>query len=105
MLGDTDWKRLFRPNGALHVWRDVSPSALDERIASLRMPRRVSFERLGAEQLRELEPALSPSYKRGIYFPDSGHVISPPALVAGLMDRAAALGASILSARVEAIVP
>ncbi|WP_342740065.1 FAD-dependent oxidoreductase [Bradyrhizobium sp. B117] len=105
MLGDTDWKRLFRPNGALHVWRDVSLSALDERVDSLRTKHGVTFERLSAEQLRELEPALSHDYKRGIYFPNSGHVTSPPALVEGLMERAAALGVSIRTARVEAIEP
>lgn len=105
MLGDTDWKRLFRPNGALHVWRDVWPSALDERVDSLRTRHGVAFDRLSAEQLRELEPALSHEYKRGIYFPNSGHVISPLALVERLMERAAALGVSIQAARVQAIEP
>lgn len=105
MLGDTDWKRLFRPNGALHVWRDASPSALDELVDGLRARHGVAFERVGAEQLREVEPALSREYRRGIYFPDSGHVTSPPALVEGLMERAAALGASIRTARVQAIEP
>ncbi|MDA9476758.1 FAD-dependent oxidoreductase [Bradyrhizobium sp. CCBAU 65884] len=105
MLGDTDWKRLFRPNGALHVWRDVSLSALDERVDSLRTKHGVTFERLSAGQLRELEPALSHDYKRGIYFPNSGHVTSPPGLVESLMERAAALGVSIRTARVEAIEP
>jgi len=105
MLGEIDWKRLFRPNGALHVWRDMSPSALDERVDSLRTRQGVAFERLSAEQLRELEPALSRDYRRGIYFPGSGHVTSPPALVQGLMERAAALGASIRNAQVRAIEP
>lgn len=105
MLGDTDWRRLFRPNGALHVWRDLTPSALDERVDNLRTKHGVTFERLSADQLRELEPALSRDYKRGIYFPNSGHVTSPLALVEGLMERAAALGVSIQAARVEAVEP
>ncbi|WP_439403405.1 NAD(P)/FAD-dependent oxidoreductase [Bradyrhizobium sp. DASA03068] len=105
MLGDTAWKRLFRPNGALHVWRDVSSGALDERVDGLRTRHGVAFERLGAEQLREVEPALSHEYRRGIYFPGSGHVTSPPALVEALMERAAAVGVSIRTARVQAIEP
>ncbi|MFB6462906.1 NAD(P)/FAD-dependent oxidoreductase [Bradyrhizobium tunisiense] len=105
MLGDTEWKRLFRPSGALHVWRDVSPSALDELVGSLRTRHGVAFESLSAEQLQDLEPALSHDYKRGIFFPGSGHVTSPPSLVEGLMNRAAAFGASIWAARVEAIEP
>ncbi|MGL9623954.1 FAD-binding oxidoreductase [Bradyrhizobium sp. U531] len=105
MLGDNDWRRLFRPSGALHVWRDASPSALDKRASSLRTRHGVAFERLRAEQLRELEPALSHDYQRGIFFPGSGYVTSPPALVEGLMNRAVALGVSIRTARVEAIEP
>ncbi|MCP3468011.1 FAD-binding oxidoreductase [Bradyrhizobium sp. CCGUVB23] len=105
MLGDAEWKRLFRPSGALHVWRDVSPGALDEQVDSQRTKHRVAFEKLNAEQLRELEPAISRDYKRGVYFPGSGHVTSPPALVQGLMERAAALGVLLRTARVEAIEP
>ncbi|WP_027534441.1 FAD-binding oxidoreductase [Bradyrhizobium sp. WSM3983] len=105
MLGDADWERLFRPNGALHVWRDVSLGALDKLVDSLRSRHGVAFERLNAEQLRELEPGLSREYKRGIFFPASGHVTSPPALVEGLMNRAAALGVSVRTARVQAIEP
>lgn len=105
MLGDTEWKRVFRPNGALHVWRDASLGALDKVVDSLRARHGVAFERLNAEQLRDLEPALSHDYQRGIFFPDSGHVTSPLALVEGLMDRAAGFGASIRATRVEAIEP
>ncbi|MET4754766.1 FAD-dependent oxidoreductase [Bradyrhizobium sp. RT11b] len=105
MLGETEWKRLFRPSGALHVWRDVTPTALDERVDSLRARQGVAFEKLSRDQLRELEPALSHDYKRGIFFPDSGHVTSPPGLVEGLMDRAASIGVSIRAARVLAIEP
>ncbi|MCK1453196.1 FAD-binding oxidoreductase [Bradyrhizobium sp. 35] len=105
MLGDTDWKRLFRPNGALHVWRNGSPSPLEEQVDGLRTRHGVAFEKLSAEQVYELEPALSHDYKRGIYFPGSGHVTSPPGLVEGLMNRAIALGASIRAARVETIEP
>ncbi|KLK89602.1 FAD-dependent oxidoreductase, partial [Microvirga vignae] len=105
MLGDTDWKRLFRPNGALHVWRDPSPGALDELTARLRAKHGVAFEKLNAEELRELEPSLSRDYRRGIYFPGSGSVTSPVGLVEGLMERAAALGVATRTARVEAIEP
>ncbi|AGS25319.1 NAD(P)/FAD-dependent oxidoreductase [Rhizobium etli] len=105
MLGEADWKRLFRPNGALHVWRDRALGPLDDMIDNLRANHGVSFERISAEQLRDLEPALSRDYQRGIFFPNSGHVTSPPGLVQGLMDRATAFGASLRSERVLAIEP
>lgn len=105
MLGGTEWKRVFRPNGAVHVWRGASPGALDGLVDRLRAAHDVAFERLDAEELRELEPGLSRDYRRGIFFPDAGHVTSPLALVEGLMDQAAALGVAIRKARVEAIEP
>ncbi|WP_085032378.1 NAD(P)/FAD-dependent oxidoreductase [Ensifer aridi] len=105
MLGDAEWKRVFRPNGALHVWRDVSLGALDGLVDRLRAAHGVAFERLNAEELRELEPSLSRDYQRAIFFPGGGHVTSPPALVEGLMGRAAALGVAIRTARVLAIEP
>ncbi|WGD51083.1 FAD-binding oxidoreductase [Bradyrhizobium sp. CB1650] len=105
MLGDSEWKRLFRPSGALHVWRDQSLTALDMLVESLRRKHGVAFESLNADQLRELEPALSQDYKRGIFFPGSGHVISPRALVEGMMDRAGTLGVSLRVARVQSIEP
>ncbi|ESY15375.1 FAD-dependent oxidoreductase [Mesorhizobium sp. LNJC394B00] len=105
MLGDTEWKRVFRPNGALHVSRDVSPGALDGHIDRLRTAHGVAFERLNAAELRELEPCLSRDYQRGIFFPSGGHVTSPLGLVKGLMERGAALGVTIRTARVLAIEP
>lgn len=105
MLGDIEWKRVFRPNGALHVWRDVSPGALDGLVDRLRAAHGVAFERLNGEELRELEPGVSRDYQRGIFFPGGGHVISPLVLVESLMRRAAALGVAIRTARVLAIEP
>lgn len=105
MLGDVDWNRVFRPSGALHVWRDASPGALDEIVDRLRASHGVAFERLSVHQLRELEPRLSHSYRRGIFFPGSGYVTSPLTLVEGLMERAIALGVVAREARVEAIEP
>ncbi|WP_201836529.1 NAD(P)/FAD-dependent oxidoreductase [Microvirga zambiensis] len=105
MLGDTEWKRVFRPNGALHVWRDGSLGALDGVMDNLRTRYGVAFERLDAEQVRELELGLSPDYRRGIFFPGSGSVSSPVGLVESLMQQAAALGVAVVTAGVKAIEP
>ncbi|TKC53995.1 MAG: FAD-dependent oxidoreductase, partial [Mesorhizobium sp.] len=100
MLGDVEWKRVFRPNGSLHVWRDVSLGPLDGVVDGLRAAHGVAFERLNAEELRRLEPGLARDYQRGIFFPGGGHVTSPLALVESLMGRAGALGVAIRTARV-----
>ena len=105
MLGEAGWARLFRPSGALHVWRDTAAGALDEVVDRLRTRHGIAFEKLSAEELRRLEPSLSSEYRRGIYFPGSGFVSSPVALVEGLMERAAALGVGTRMARVNAVQP
>ncbi|QRM32249.1 FAD-binding oxidoreductase [Microvirga sp. VF16] len=105
MLGDIGWERVFRPSGALHVYRDPAPGALDERIAYLRAIHNAAFEKVNAEEIRELEPNLSTGYQRGIFFPGSGFIDSPLKLVETLMERATASGATTLEARVRSIEP
>ncbi|WP_352958869.1 FAD-binding oxidoreductase [Mesorhizobium sp. M1393] len=105
MLGEVDWNRHFRPNGALHVFRGDSLGPLDQMIDAMRSGKGVRFQRISSDEVFELEPQLSRSYRRGIFFPDSGHVTSPPGLVQGLMDRAASLAATVQTASVVAIEP
>jgi D-amino-acid dehydrogenase len=104
-MGDQDWKRVFRPVGALHVYRDAAPGALDEQIARLRHSHKAAFETVSAGEIRDLEPRLSKEYRRGIYFPGSGYVDSPLTLVETLMGRAAALGVTTEAARVLGVQP
>lgn len=105
MLGEPDWNRHFRPNGALHVFRDEALGPLDQIVDGMRSGKGVRFQRISADQVYELEPQLSRIYRRGIFFPDSGHVTSPVALVQALMNRAFALGASVETACVLAVEP
>ncbi|MER8549883.1 FAD-binding oxidoreductase [Mesorhizobium sp. M1169] len=105
MLGDNGWRKVFRPTGALHVYKDITPGGLDEQIASLRTSHNAAFEKISADQIRELEPGLSKDYQRGLYFPGSGYVDSPLTLVESLMERAAAYGVTLEKARVHSIEP
>lgn len=102
MLGDDEWVRLFRPTGALHVWRSGGPDDLTVR---LRAAHGVNVSRVDAGELRDLEPALSGDYRFGLYFPDSGFVASPLALVERLCARAVSYGAAVQRSRVRAVVP
>ncbi|KAB1110799.1 FAD-binding oxidoreductase [Neorhizobium galegae] len=105
MLGEPDWNRHFRMNGAMHVFRDELAGPLDEIVDAMRLEKGVRFERITGQDVRELEPKLSRDYRRGIFFPDSGHVVSPVGLVEGLMQRANALGSKVQKATVFAIEP
>ncbi|MBY3122490.1 NAD(P)/FAD-dependent oxidoreductase [Rhizobium laguerreae] len=105
MLGETDWSRLFRTNGAVHVFRDELAGPLDGIVDAMRREKGVRFQRISAQEVQELEPQLSRAYRRGIFFPDSGQVLSPVGLVEGMMQKAGALGAGVLRATVFAVEP
>lgn len=60
----------------------------------------IRFEKLGGNELRELEPALSPHYRHGYLINDWGHVADPYRIVTGLADHFLAQGGIILRGRV-----
>lgn len=104
MLGEAEWRRIFRPNGALHVWRNAKAGALEAEMNGLRETLGVPFEAVDACQVHELEPALSTAYQRGIFFPESGHVVSSVQLVEGLIAKACSSGLALVNAKVQEIV-
>jgi glycine/D-amino acid oxidase-like deaminating enzyme len=104
-IGEAEFNRLFRPNGSVHVWRSEMGSPLDTVTAQLRRARNVSFQPLSASDIRDLEPALSSEYKRGMYFGGSGHVISPVALVEVIMNAAVGRAVSLRRERVLGVLP
>jgi D-amino-acid dehydrogenase len=103
MLGQAEWQRIFRPNGALHVWRNASAGRLEDEVNRLRETLDVPFRAVDAREVHELEPSLSTDYQRGIFFPESGHVVSSLQLVEGLMHRACSLGVALEHAKVHGI--
>lgn len=105
LLGAPAWDMISRASGALHVWRSPSNGPLDSVIRQLREARNVPFEQLNAQEIRELEPALSKDFKRGIFFPGSGYVVSSLGLVETIMDVAMSLGAKFHQGRINVITP
>jgi glycine/D-amino acid oxidase-like deaminating enzyme len=103
MLGESDWSTIFRPNGALQVWRRTSTSNFDLAAERLRTATDVPFQKLDKNQLRELEPNLTKAYSGGLFFPGSGSIGSSSGLVEALMVKAIAAGAQLRTARVRTI--
>src|SRR5262245_12329619 len=66
----------------------------------LRRRRVVTFEVLAPEEIRQLEPALAPIFKRAVWFPDHGHCAIPFALVEALAGACLRSGGQILARRV-----
>ncbi|WP_161539874.1 FAD-binding oxidoreductase [Glaciimonas sp. PCH181] len=60
---------------------------------------------LDSKQLREFEPALSPMFGSGIFFPTHGHCSNPQQLVQMLIQACIQNGAKFISGSVQRIAP
>ncbi len=100
LLGAGDVARLVRDNGILFVYE--SEAALDEAAAGweMRRARGVRVERISRDALRQLEPALGPTFAGAVFIEDSSHVVDPAGMVTTLAERFAADGGGIERRRV-----
>jgi len=105
MLGQSSWERVSKASGALHVWRNKFQGPLDMEVARLRDAYSVPYEHVNAGEIADLEPSLSRDFKRGIFFPGSGYVVSSVGLVESLMAEACSRGASFQNAQVKQVIP
>ena len=67
----------------------------------MRRARGVRFEKLGPDQMRQMEPALSPEFTRGVFLENSAHVVSPVRVVETLAERFLADGGEIVAQRID----
>lgn len=105
LLGDVVWQQASRASGALHVWRSLTSGPLDVEIERLREMHGVSFEHVNEDEIRKLEPALSTEFKRGIFFPGSGYVVSSVGLVERILEVATSCGVRFHKGLVQSITP
>lgn len=92
--------RLIRHLGYVDVYRSEASRAKGarerERIRSLG----VQIDELDADELHQLEPAISRRYRYGVYFPDSGHCLDPYRLTETLAGDVSAAGGNFVRAEV-----
>src|SRR6202043_3664911 len=102
---DNAWAELVREAGAEDLlrrpgWLQVfgSQAAFARTAAERDLMRHhgVRFEVLGAEEIRQLEPALAPLFGQALWFPDCGFVLDPKRLVERLVAAFVADGGTIL---------
>lgn len=108
----TDWdavitaagiEDLIVRRGALFVYATDEGFRAGDEEWSLRRSHGVRAEEIHAAAIHELEPALSPRFRRGYFIPDWGHVLDPHRVVARLADHLRALGGEIRIARARDI--
>ena len=57
---------------------------MDQYGLAIRRQRGIDLDELSGDQVREMEPALGPIVRRGVYAPNAGHIVNPHRLVTTL---------------------
>ncbi len=100
LLGPEHGATLIRQAGQLYVSRRPAGKG-DALVQRLRDRQGVETQTLGEDEIRQLEPALSHDYKRGIYVPESGHTTSPLELTETLLTLFLAEGGEVEGVKVD----
>ena len=85
LLEDAALTQLFHQSGQLFLYRNRQDMDKDTLTHELRLDGGASIEFLNAEEIREIEPAISPIFEAGYLMPDNGHCKDPYGLASGLV--------------------
>lgn len=96
LLAETGTRDLVVKNGSLKVYKSeeaFEASAFERELLTRNDCR---FEILGEDELRQLEPALAPIFRRAIFMPDSGTAVNPGMMVARFAEHFVRQGGRIV---------
>src|SRR5712692_9117704 len=96
---DAGAEDLIHQRGHLHVYRSAESLAKDGLAWALRRENGVIVDEFDADELRQLEPALSRDYVRGLLVRENGHTSNPLGLVTRLVEHFRGQGGEIIAAR------
>jgi D-amino-acid dehydrogenase len=85
--------------GHLYVYRSAESLQKDKLAWDLRRDNGVEADEFDADELRQLEPALSRQYVRGVLVRENGHTSNPLALVERLTEHFLRSGGELIRAR------
>ena len=85
--------------GHLYVYRSADSLGKDHFAWELRPENGVEIDEFDADELRQLEPALSRDYVRGVLVRENGHTSNPLKLVARLLEHFLCSSGEIVHAR------
>jgi len=103
LLGTDAFQDLARPGGVLYAYQ--SDRAFEGALASheLRRRRGVALSVLDQSELRQMEPALAPSFRHGVLMHDSYRAVNPLRLVQSLTQSFVDAGGEVVRAAVQRI--
>ncbi len=93
LVREAGCEELIQKRGQLFVYEDADGPEKSAFSLDLRRRHGVRVEVLGQDEVRQLEPALAPIFKRGVYLPEQGQCPNPGRLVARLAELATRKGA------------
>src|SRR3954454_1288927 len=96
---DAGAEALVHQRGHLYVYRTAEALAKDGFAWALRRENGVVVDEFDADELRQLEPALSREYVRGLLVRENGHTTNPLGLVTRLVEQFRRQGGEIVRAR------
>jgi D-amino-acid dehydrogenase len=92
---------LIQRSGLLVVYRSEAGFAADTEAMRLRADNGVKIDELAKDELRQIEPLLSPAYARGRFISENGYVRNPLRLSRSLADALVANGGEIRRERAQ----
>ncbi len=104
-LKGTGEEHLLRDSMYLHVFRNKAQASLDGAAGQLRARHDTPMGIIFDDQLRALEPALSPDYKAAILIKDQARAVLPGRLGAVLADKFQSMGGRLLQGAVHSLIP
>jgi D-amino-acid dehydrogenase len=99
LVKDAGAAALVHQRGHLYVYRSAESLAKDGLAWALRRENGVVVDEFNADELRQLEPALSRDYVHGLLVRENGHTSNPFALVNALVAHFVRQGGAVIRAR------
>ena len=85
LLEEATLTQLFHRSGQLFLYRNRQDMEKDTLTHELRSESGASIEFLNSDEIREIEPAITPIFEAGYLMPDNGHCKDPFGLASGLV--------------------
>ncbi len=104
-LESTGHEGLVRDAWYIHAYRDAASPKQSDFGWQLREALGAPMERVGGNELRTLEPALSENYQSALVIKQQARATSPGRLCSVLAEKARAMGATLQQANVERVQP
>lgn len=104
-LQGTDREDLIRDSMYVHAFRDGTGADVDSIDYAMRRDRGARIERIGAIDLHDLEPALSPDFQAAILIHDQARALNPGEIGTVLAQKFRSMGGEICRQTVSSLRP